>query len=187
MSATVSLFISIGLVGSVLGVCPNVISRAEWGAAPGETTSLRAHPATHVVLHHSETPTCTNQDNCMAIVRSIQKNHIKWLRYTDIGYNFLIGEDGNVYEGVGWGKMGKDNTSLDRVSIGICMIGDFTSIMPSDKALTALRSLIGCGVERNHLSWDHRMVAHGQLKNTKCPGYKLYHHIRGWPNWSAYP
>jgi peptidoglycan recognition protein len=26
--------------------------------------------------------------------------------WSDIGYNFIVGEDGNVYEGRGWTKVG---------------------------------------------------------------------------------
>lgn len=47
--------------------------------------------------------------------------------WTDIGYNFLVGEDGNVYEGRGWGKKGAHSVPFNGKSIGICIIGDYTS------------------------------------------------------------
>lgn len=43
----------------------------------------------------------------------------------DIGYQFLVGEDGNIYEGRGWDKHGAHSTPYNSKSIGICMIGNF--------------------------------------------------------------
>lgn len=47
--------------------------------------------------------------------------------WDDIGYNFIIGEDGNVYEGRGWKYLGTHAPAYNGQSIGICVIGDFTS------------------------------------------------------------
>lgn len=43
----------------------------------------------------------------------------------DIGYNFVVGEDGNIYEGRGWSKHGAHSVSYNSKSIGICLIGNF--------------------------------------------------------------
>jgi N-acetylmuramoyl-L-alanine amidase len=50
------------------------------------------------------------------------------LGYDDIGFNFVIGEDGNVYEGRGWDAVGAHTASYNTISIGICIIGDFTGV-----------------------------------------------------------
>lgn len=47
--------------------------------------------------------------------------------WSDIGYNFLVGEDGNVYEGRGWDKQGAHSKPFNSKSIGICIIGNYTS------------------------------------------------------------
>jgi N-acetylmuramoyl-L-alanine amidase len=49
-------------------------------------------------------------------------------RWPDIGYNFLVGEDGNVYEGRGWDAVGAHAVPYNSNSIGICVIGDFTGV-----------------------------------------------------------
>lgn len=36
----------------------------------------------------------------------------------DIGYNFLVGEDGKAYEGRGWGVEGEHADGFNRNSIG---------------------------------------------------------------------
>jgi N-acetylmuramoyl-L-alanine amidase len=48
-------------------------------------------------------------------------------KWSDIGYNFLVGEDGNVYEGRGWGKKGAHSIPFNSKSIGICIIGNYSS------------------------------------------------------------
>lgn len=47
-------------------------------------------------------------------------------QWFDIGYNFVIGEDGNVYEGRGWDYVGAHAPGYNTQSIGICVIGDFS-------------------------------------------------------------
>lgn len=41
------------------------------------------------------------------------------LDWADIGYNFLVGEDGNVYEGRGWTQVGAQTLNYNSKSIGI--------------------------------------------------------------------
>lgn len=56
-----------------------------------------------------------------------QNEHINNKKWSDIGYNFVVGEDGNVYEGRGWGKKGAHSIPFNSKSIGICIIGDYSS------------------------------------------------------------
>lgn len=108
--------------------CPTIISRAEWGARSprGELTPLAQSPVPYVIIHHSDTPSCTIKDDCSRRVRSIQNYHQDSKGWQDIGYNFLVGEDGNVYEGRGWTKQGAHTKSYNSKSIGICFLGTFS-------------------------------------------------------------
>jgi len=175
------------VAGIINAECPNIVSREEWVASPGLTSQLGVHPASHVLLHHSSTPTCDSLVNCAALVRSIQRHHMTRQRYGDIGYNFLVGEDGNVYEGVGWSRQGTHDDRLNSRSIGICIIGDYTSWLPNEAALNAVQNLIECGVETGQLSPRYKILSHKQIKHTDCPGSKLSWLVRIWKNWSAAP
>ena len=64
----------------------------------------------------------------------------------DVGYNFLVGEDGNAYEGRGWENLGVHSGSHSSGSIGICVLGDFTSNVPNSAAQNRVQALISCGV-----------------------------------------
>ena len=52
--------------------------------------------------------------------------HIGWW---DIGYSFLIGEDGNVYEGRGWDVVGAHTKGYNDVGLAFSILGNFTSIL----------------------------------------------------------
>jgi N-acetylmuramoyl-L-alanine amidase len=84
-------------------------------------------PVPYSVVHHGGSPSyCYDQASCAAIVRSYQNYHIDFNGWDDIGYSFVVGEDGNIYEGRGWGVVGAHAPNYNTRSIGICVIGDFT-------------------------------------------------------------
>ena len=64
--------------------------------------------------------------------------------WTDIGYNFLIGGDGRVYEGRGWGVTGGHTYGYNSVSVAISYIGTFDNFLPSQAQLQAGLDLLDC-------------------------------------------
>ena len=66
--------------------------------------------------------------------------------WNDIAYNFLVCEDGRVYEGRGWTTEGAHTLGYNAVSLGVCIIGDYTSRLPAPEALEAAQNLLECGV-----------------------------------------
>jgi N-acetylmuramoyl-L-alanine amidase len=111
-----------------LTACPTIISRSGWGARPpkGTPTRLPSPPVPYAVIHHGGSNAyCTTESRCAAIIRSYQNYHLDTQGWNDIGYNFVVGEDGNVYEGRGWDNVGAHEPAYSK-SIGICIIGDFT-------------------------------------------------------------
>ncbi|XP_063975809.1 uncharacterized protein LOC135161815 [Diachasmimorpha longicaudata] len=164
---------------------PTIISRSRWGAKPPKTTPerLEINPPPFVVIHHSDTDSCTSQAICQARVRSFQNYHMDHNGWDDIGYNFLVGEDGNVYEGRGWGIRGAHSPNYNVKSLGICFIGNFQSRSPQPAAVNATIDLLAFGVANGKLKSDYTVLGHRQTKSTTCPGDKLYSLIQTWPNW----
>ncbi|MES1923634.1 hypothetical protein MHBO_005248, partial [Bonamia ostreae] len=52
-------------------------------------------------------------------------------------YSFLIGNDGNIYEGRGWNRVGAHTLDFNKVSLAASFIGNFTKQLPSAAALNA--------------------------------------------------
>ena len=77
------------------------------------------------------------------------------LGWNDIGYSFLIGEDGRAYEGRGWGTQGAHTLGYNTNAHGISVIGTFTSKNPNQLALNAINALIDCGMAAVSISKDN--------------------------------
>ncbi|CAH1153562.1 unnamed protein product [Phaedon cochleariae] len=168
--------------------CPNIISRSSWGAVPAKSRqNLSQNPPPYVVVHHSETPACQTTEKCKQRIKNIQYDHMTNRNWQDIGYNFLIGGDGNIYEGRGWGTHGSHVPKYNRRSIGICLIGDFTRNPPPSVQLTALNDLISCASDTNNIRSDYHLIGHRQGRETDCPGDALFEEVKRMPHWEAHP
>jgi hypothetical protein len=55
-------------------------------------------------VHHTASKYVPNKTEGIAYMKSLQKYHGKTLRWSDIGYHYLIDGEGNIYEGRAGGK-----------------------------------------------------------------------------------
>ncbi|XP_062603016.1 peptidoglycan recognition protein 1-like [Saccostrea cucullata] len=160
-----------------------IISRSEWGATqPGGKVDNLQHIPRYVIISHSGSGiNALTEHQCAEEVRSNQTYHIYNRGWSDIAYNFLIGEDGNVYEGRGWGKEGAHTKGLNKESIGICFIGNFDRRLPNQKALEAAKDLIRRGVKEGKIRTNFILKGHRDFSNTASPGECLYQDLQKWP------
>jgi N-acetylmuramoyl-L-alanine amidase len=105
--------------------------------------------------------------------------------WSDIGYNFLVGEDGNAYEGRGWDRVGAHATDWNSVSIGVSVMGTFMTTNPNSAALNVVQQLISCGISLGKLSSSYSLHGHRDGGCTSCPGDALYSTIQGWPRYGG--
>ncbi|XP_061174341.1 peptidoglycan recognition protein 1-like [Saccostrea echinata] len=159
------------------------IDRNEWGAIQpgGKVDGLQNLPKYVIISHSASSKEAFTEEQCAAEVRSYQTFHIYTKGWSDIGYNFLIGEDGNVYEGRGWGKEGAHTKGLNKYSIGICFIGNFDRRLPNQKALRAAKDLIRRGVKEGKISTNFILMGHRDFRDTVSPGKCLYQDLKTWP------
>lgn len=167
--------------------CPRIVSRADWGARKPRKVERLKLPVPKVFIHHTVTASCHDQKACEKQVKTIQNGHMdgKETKWPDIGYNFLVGEDGNAYEGRGWDTVGSQAKHYNNVSIGISVIGNFTKSAPNTAALNVVKELIACGVSKGKVSKSYQLHGHRDGKCTECPGDKLYKIIKEWPNYNG--
>ncbi|XP_025075065.1 peptidoglycan-recognition protein SC2-like [Pogonomyrmex barbatus] len=167
---------------------PSIISRWEWNvrARPPkfEAPNLKIRPAPYVLIHHSAGSSCNTQESCKFEVEQLQNKHMDTKGWSDIAYNFLVGEDGNIYEGRGWDKQGAHSVPFNKKSIGICIIGNYNTRTPNAAAIRAVAYLIFQGVENGKIKSDYKLLGHRQTWPTMCPGDSLYTMIKSWPHWS---
>jgi hypothetical protein len=186
---------------------PAVISRADWGAdeslrmsADGSPTwPLQYAPVTHFIVHHTVTSDGTpDRATADQIVRSIYLDHAVARQWGDIGYNYLIDAAGNVFEGryggdgVVAGHAYRDaacsfkgpEASFNVGTVGVALLGNFQTGVPSVPATDALTRLIGWkardfGVDPTAVSQlvdavYPAVIGHRDVDCTLCPGDNLY-------------
>ncbi|KAK6166251.1 hypothetical protein SNE40_022996 [Patella caerulea] len=164
--------------------CPHIVPRAQWGArTPKHADKPMPAVPQYVYVHHSASPPCTNTAACARLVRIAQDYYMDGHGWSDLGYTFMIGEDGNVYEGHGWGRIGAHTLHHNTDGLGFCVIGDFTSRVPNAAAINALKQLIDCGVKNGKIRSDYIIKGHRDVRATACPGTTFYQLIKTWPRY----
>ena len=106
--------------------------------------------------------------------------------HTNLISSFLIGGDGNVYEGRGWNIQGAHTGGFNTEGYGVCFLGNFMDHNPNTAAIAAYHSLVRCMVEEGKIMEEYEMYGHRQTKppgGTECPGDTLYNTIQGWEGW----
>ncbi|XP_076975743.1 N-acetylmuramoyl-L-alanine amidase [Tamandua tetradactyla] len=169
--------------------CPAIHPRCRWGARPyrGSPTPLRL-PLGFLYVHHTYVPAqpCTEFARCAANMRSMQRFHQDTQGWDDIGYSFVVGSDGYVYEGRGWHWVGAHTRGHNSCGFGVAFVGNYTAELPNEAALRTVREeLPRCALRAGLLQPDYSVLGHRQLVLTDCPGDALFHLLRTWPHFTA--
>jgi N-acetylmuramoyl-L-alanine amidase len=160
-----------------------MIARSTWGGPSLPIGSQMKGPATSVTVHHPyqhTAPAGASIAQEIAHVKAIHKFHAS--KWAGIGYNFIITQNGNVYEGRGWGRVGAHAGTREGndTSIGIAFLIDGTKESPSHLAMAAFAALRREGVKAGHLTHDHTVKLHRDWKpDTDCPGNVLARAVKG--------
>lgn len=164
---------------------PRIISRKGWGANEAWATREPVYrKPVAFVIHHTVTP--NNPQDPAYIVRAILQYHALTRGWGDIGYNFLIDRQGNIYEGRkgGDGVVGVHAGDYNYGSIGIALLGDYRTAKMTPAMKEALVSLMAWQADRfgiHPLESSHfihrvfpHIVGHRDLCPTVCPGDNVY-------------
>lgn len=165
---------------------PAYLSRTDWcpdGNCPANPTPAFT-VVTHLIVHHSAGPNTSS--DWPAVVRAIWDFHVNVNGWADIGYNWLIDPDGNLYEGRGDNVLGAHFCGTNSGTMGVCMLGNFQETDPSQDALTQLEKLLAwksCDASIDPLATAfhassglnlYRISGHRDGCSTECPGDHLY-------------
>lgn len=130
----------------------------------------------YLVVHHSAT--------AMGSAKGMDEYH-RTKRHMENGlaYHFVIGngrgmKDGEIYVGNRWtrqlhgGHLSRE--SLNQVSVGICLVGNFNETVPTRRQIDSLEALLNalqrrCGVSTGNIK-THSQI---QPKHTECPGKRF--------------
>ncbi|XP_028857234.1 peptidoglycan recognition protein 5 [Denticeps clupeoides] len=156
-----------------------LVSRAQWGARDPQTRESVKGPVSKVIVHHTALSRCETPQASVAQLRSIQRVHMEERRFHDVAYNFLVGGDGVVYEGRGWGAVGAHTMGHNVDSVGIAVMGNFKNESASPDVISSIRQLLRSGVALEHLHPNYTVSGHRDFAMTECPGKALYCQLKG--------
>lgn len=153
-----------------------------------------------IIIHHTADDYSAlltwGKDAVIKQIQDIYKYHTFTKGRWDIGYNFLIDPDGNIYEwrawwaGTVWAHVSRNNTP----SLGVSLMGNFNIQEPTDKQLKSLVSLTTALAKKYKINplaktnyykkssdvpyiqayENYRVAGHSDAWVTSCPGTNLY-------------
>lgn len=160
---------------------PTVLSRAQWKARPAKSGYTK-HSPQRIIVHHSYLPSQAQYSGA-ATIRGIQNYHMddadtKW---ADIGYHFLIGPDGVIYEGRPETVVGA-HCSPNTNAVGICLIGDYDNgkdelTAASEQSLLKLMSWLASNYR---IDPKTNVFGHCDFSSKSCPGTTVYANLPGY-------
>ncbi|XP_036130769.1 peptidoglycan recognition protein 1 isoform X1 [Molossus molossus] len=164
--------------------CGPIVPGKEWRARQSECAKELALPVRYVVVSHTAGSSCNTPALCRQQAQNVHHYHAQNLGFCDVGYNFLIGEDGLVYEGRGWKVKGDHaGRAWNPISIGITFMGNYMERVPPPRAIRAAQSLLACGVAQGALMPNYEVKGHRDVQQTLSPGDRLYELIQEWPQY----
>ncbi|MGW5445247.1 N-acetylmuramoyl-L-alanine amidase [Streptomyces asiaticus] len=161
---------------------PGIVTRAGWGADEKirETGHVYSKTVKVAFIHHTVTGNNYSCSQAPSVLRSIYRYHVKSLGWRDYGYNFTIDKCGKIYEGRSGGVTkavrGAHTLGFNTNSMGIAVLGTFTSKKPSAKAVKAVAKLTAWKLglfKRNPRGTTH-LVSGGGNKYKKGASVKLH-------------
>lgn len=151
------------------GLAVDVVARSTWGARSWATTPYQVAMTErrYFVVHYDGGNPITRTG--YTIPRTIDDEHHA-NGWSGIGYNFVVSEAGEIFEGRGWDLVGAHCPSRNRDGIGvqIAIGGDQA---PTAAALTAARWLYDEASRRAGRTLGKTW--HGANYPTACPGPRL--------------
>jgi|GEM_PF-1674661 len=171
---------------------PDYVDRETWSAHLNLTNTASRTPTnvTHLVVHHSAGNTTSS--DFAAVVRSYWDFHANGRGWGDIGYHWLVDPNGVIYQGRAFNLDGNKNIrgthagGFNTNSMGICVIGDYTNIRPSEIAVATMNEVLAWKADERGIdplgsslhspsgNVQRNISGHRDVTSTACPGNTFY-------------
>ena len=183
-----------------------IVTRKQWGAdeklvrcATDKTSSAKG-----VFIHHTAGSNSYSKAQAPAIIRGYLAFHTQNRGWCDLGYNFLVDKYGTMYEGragsLDKAVTGAHASGFNSWTIGISVLGTYSSAAPSSAAQTSVKRLVawkagqygfnptgkmtltsgGGGTSKYALGKKvslNVVAGHRDTSYTECPGLAFYNKL----------
>ncbi len=116
----------------------------------------------YLVIHHSAVAPSAGP-------KRIADYHVEKLGWPGIGYHFVVGEDGILYQSNALETVSYHAAEANRCGVGICFLGSFMKKVPPQTQLQAGAHLVAWLIQELDLTLDD-VVGHQEVLDTRCPG-----------------
>ncbi len=140
-------------------IAPESIDQEIWRTGlPDPAGNPTPTTVKHIILHHAAGNNTDTQ--YLATVRNYYMLHTQTNGWDDIGYNYLVAPNGDIYNGRDGFQYGDDNVigahlcARNANTMGICLLGNYhnTGYLPSDTAIASINKLIVWKMHKERLS-----------------------------------
>lgn len=138
-----------------------------------------------LVVHHTALKVTGDERSPIERVRALYAYHAMNRGWGDIGYNFLVDEEGQIYEG----RKGGDYVAGGHAychnigSIGVALLGNFNDEQPTLAQIQGLQKLLSYLAKKYNIDLSSNVefrgkilppiTRHSDLVPTDCPGHYL--------------
>lgn len=150
---------------------PEMVTREMWGARPPKDP-YNNHTPLILTVHHASSPDYAQYQGA-ASIRGIQNFHMNNRGWSDIGYHYVVGPEGKLYEGRPPTAVGAHSPPNSN-KVGICLIGNFEGVdtLKPEQRATLVKILSHlCGKFKIPVS---KIKGHRDFQSTDCPGSSVY-------------
>ncbi|WP_253919071.1 N-acetylmuramoyl-L-alanine amidase [Dietzia psychralcaliphila] len=192
-----------GVNGDIAAKQPSIITRGGWGADESIRCGGTAYDTTlaAATVHHTAGSNNYTREGSAGVVRGIYVYHARNLGWCDVGYNVMVDKYGQAFEGRRGGLnrnvQGAHAGGFNGNTFGISMMGDYSTVAPSDATVRKMGEVIGwrlslAGVDPKGTDTHYsegtsytkfpmgtavrlpNIFAHRDVGNTSCPGNAGY-------------
>ena len=143
--------------------------RADWTASkPAKTAALSASKVTHIAIHYPGSPGTLAGKSTPSLLRGWRDYHVRGRGWSDIAYNEAVDQRGEVWVLRGQVADGSVKGMGGKVYSILAVIGNNEA--PSAAMLRTIRERADLAKKRYPKA---KIVGHGQLVSTSCPGKAL--------------
>lgn len=157
----------------------NLVKRSQWTTAKVGRNCTRMGKVSRLTVHHTGEHEGFRGKSDVEIVRMMDRYHREGRNWSSIGYHYIVGRDGSVFEGRPCTIQGAHVAHNNPNNIGISCIGDFNRKLPTAPQLGALTSFLEDQRRRYGVA-KGRVYGHRELNASVCPGDELMAWVKGW-------
>lgn len=149
-----------------------IVSRSRWAMYKIKGNITKMGAVKKITVHHTDDASALHKMTDLQFLRAIENHHRNTRKWACIGYHFIIGRDGTVYEGRPLQYQGAHASSNNPNNIGISLIGNFNKTAPGVNQMKSLQGLLYKLRQEFNVSASS-VYGHTHLGQTQCPGKYL--------------